>query len=234
MVGLALVCLGALVSSVFFTSADAVRPNVVVLGVAQTATVPPPTEAPTVASVAVRPVEIRLVEPPSLSAAAPVGVASSGDAREPTRSPEIDDVVSAALLLVRFDWEARFPEWQIEFLEERDGLRALTFPRLRRVEVYVRDQDTASSLHRVIAHELGHVVDVELNSPAERADWVLERGLGDDVDWWPSASAPDFATGAGDFAEAFAVWEAGTQSQSTVAGQPDAQAVALLAELAAG
>jgi len=234
MVGPALVWLGALVWLSLFNSADAVRPNVVVLGVAQTATVPPSTGAPTDAPAAEQPVEIRLVEPPSLSVAAPVEVGRSGVAPEPTRSPEIDEVVSAALELVRFDWAARFPEWQIEFLEERDGLRALTFPRLQRIEVYVRDEDTASSLHRVIAHELGHVVDVELNSPTERADWILERGLGDDVDWWPSASAPDFATGAGDFAEAFAVWETGIQSQSTVAGQPDGPAIALLAELAAG
>jgi len=234
MVGLALVWLGALVSLIFFTSADAVRPNVLVLGVVHTATVPPSTEAPTVAPAAVQPVEIRLAEPRSVSAAAPVRVGGSGVAPEPIRSPEIDEVVSAALVLVSFDWAARFPEWQIEFLEERDGLRALTFPRLQRIEVYVRDEDTASSLHRVIAHELGHVVDVELNSPAERADWMVERGLGDDVDWWPSASAPDFATGAGDFAEAFAVWETGIQSQSTVAGQPDGPDVALLAELAAG
>jgi hypothetical protein len=78
---------------------------------------------------------------------------------------------------------------------------------------------------------MGHVIDVELNSPEERDRWLVERGIADSVVWWPSASAHDFATGAGDFAEAFAVWETGVQTQSTLAGQPDAGDLALLIEL---
>jgi hypothetical protein len=137
----------------------------------------------------------------------------------------------AALALMRFDWRTQFPDLRIEFLGPRNGLRALTYPAEHRIEIFVRDSDTPATLHRVLSHEMGHVIDVELNSPEERDRWLVERGIADSVVWWPSASAPDFATGAGDFAEAFAVWETGVQTQSTLAGQPDAGDLALLIEL---
>ena len=152
-----------------------------------------------------------------------------------TPDPRSDlEVGEAALAAIRFDWRSSFPEWSVDFLPGRSGLRALTYPNERRVEIYVRDSDTLDSLRRVIAHELGHVVDVELNSGADRERWILERGLGPSVDWWPSPSSPDFGTGAGDFAEAFAVWETGIRSQSTVAGQPDSDDLRLLEELSTG
>lgn len=137
-----------------------------------------------------------------------------------------------ALALVRYDWQAMFPNLQIDFLGPRNGLRALTYPAEHRIEIFVRDSDTAASLHRVLAHELGHVIDVELNSPDDRDRWLAQRGLAGSTTWWPNESAPDFATGAGDFAEAFAVWETGVQTQSTLAGQPDDADLALLRELA--
>lgn len=146
--------------------------------------------------------------------------------------PTPGEVGTAALELVRFDWRSRFVEWEIHFEGARDGLRALTFPSERRIEVFVRAGDTPSSIHRVLAHEIGHLVDVEVNSEDDRNRWRSQRGIGDSVSWWPDESKPDFATGAGDFAEAFAVWETGVTSHSTVAGQPDAADLALLEELA--
>ena len=102
----------------------------------------------------------------------------------------------------------------------REGLRALTYPHEQRIEVFVRRDDTTESLHRVLAHEFGHVIDVELNSSGRSRSMgssTTTRRVGR---WWPGESAPDFATGAGDFAEAFAVLETGVRSQSSVAGQP--------------
>lgn len=138
-----------------------------------------------------------------------------------------------ALARVAYDWRARFPTWEVEFLSARDGIRALTFPAERRIEVFVRPSDTAATLHRVFAHELGHTIDVELNSEEDRDRWRETRGIDQDTPWWPSAESPDFDTGAGDFAEAFAVWETGVSTRSTVAGQPDASDLSLLRELSA-
>ena len=86
----------------------------------------------------------------------------------------------------------------------------------------------------MFTHELGHVVDVELNTNDDRRRWREQRGIGEDVPWWPSAEAPDFETGAGDFAEAFAVLETGVATRSSVGSQPTADDLALLRELMAG
>ena len=148
----------------------------------------------------------------------------------PSQPPEVA-LGERALLRMNYQWSSRFPDWTIEFLGPRQGLRALTYPSERRIEVFVRAQDDEASLHRVIAHEVGHLVDVSANSQADRDRWSAQRNI-EDADWWPSEAQPDFATGAGDFAEAFAVWETGIQSRSTIAGQPDEADLALLAELA--
>jgi hypothetical protein len=154
---------------------------------------------------------------------------------EPTTSTSVPlSLVDQALERVSFDWRTHFPDWQVEFLSARDGIRALTFPAERRIEVFVRSTDTATTLHRVFAHELGHVIDVELNSDEDRARWSDARDIDQRTPWWPSAESPDFDTGAGDFAEAFAVWETAVSTRSTVGGQPDADDLALLRELAAG
>lgn len=139
-----------------------------------------------------------------------------------------------ALSRISIPWQEWFPEWEIDFVGPRSGIRALTYPGERRIDVFVRADDTADSIHRVLAHELGHVIDVEWNSEDERQAWRRQRGIPDSVPWWPSAAAPDFATGAGDFAEAFAVLETGVISRATVADQPDAEDLALLRELMNG
>lgn len=139
-----------------------------------------------------------------------------------------------ALALVSFDWQSRFPGWQVKFRGERSGIRALTYPHDRLVEIFVRDSDTPQTLHRVFAHELGHVVDVVLNNDADRQRWAEQRNLPEGTPWWPSAEAPDFHTGAGDFAEAFAVMESGVVSRSTVGSQPTAQDLELLRDLMRG
>ena len=141
-------------------------------------------------------------------------------------------IAAEGISRLSFDFRSAFPTWGLDFLGPRQGLRALTYPAERRIEVFVREDDTAASIHRVLAHELGHVIDVEWNSDSDRERWREQRGLPDSVPWWPNAEAPDFATGAGDFAEAFAVLETGITTRSQVAGQPDAADLALLQELA--
>ena len=182
--------------------------------VPSTSAAPPTTIVSTATSVAAAPTSASSTVAPTTTSTLPLSIEEQ------------------ALALVRYDWQAAFPELRIEFLGPRAGLRALTYPAEHRIEIFVRDSDTTGSLHRVLAHELGHVIDVERNSPDDRDRWLEQRGLAASTNWWPNESAPDFATGAGDFAEAFAVWETGVQTQSTLAGQPDADDLALLKELA--
>ncbi len=178
-------------------------------------------------------------QPPASSTSTSVAPATTIELAPPTTSASTTTATSVplgqqALDRVSFDWRTRFPNWVVEFRSAREGIRALTYPAERRREVFVRPSDTASTLHRVFAHELGHLIDVELNNDEDRARWFETRGIAQSTPWWPSASAPDFDTGAGDFAEAFAVWETGVSSRSTVGDQPDAADLELLRELSAG
>lgn len=163
------------------------------------------------------------VEPPP---AAPVPAAPATTVA-PAPGPE--DVVAAALSLVRYDWAARLPGWELRFLEGRRGVRGLTYSQRRVIEIFVRPGDTPAGLAHVVAHELGHAVDLTLLSPLERDLWRQGRGQGPGTVWFPSAPGQsDFATGAGDFAEAFA-WLHGPGGQwSGELGPPPTAAQAVL------
>lgn len=110
-----------------------------------------------------------------------------------------------AMQLVRYDWVARLQGWTVRFRDGRRGVRGLTFPDQRLVEVYVRPDDDPVMLAHVFAHELGHAVDLAKLNDAARAQWLTTRGLARSTVWFPGAAGvSDFATGAGDFAESFA------------------------------
>ena len=135
------------------------------------------------------------------------------------------------LALIAFPWRRTLPGWSIAFLPARTGLRGLTKVDERRIEIYLREGDSAASSARVVAHELGHAVDVELNSPSDRERWRTVRGVAPSVSWWPGNAVSDFDTLAGDFAEAFATMLTGSASLSRVAPPPGPPELAVLAEL---
>lgn len=127
-------------------------------------------------------------------------------------SPELKG--AAALQLIDYPWEDL--GYELAFLPAVEGLRGLTYPYEQRIEIYVRPNDTPESLAHVVAHEIGHVVDVVLNSGERRVRWLEARGLAADYRWWPASGQSDFATGAGDFAECFAVWQVDAPSYSEI------------------
>lgn len=167
-------------------------------------TAPPP---PPPAARAVPPWTAAL-SPAALSPAAPPPPVLSPDrarALAALSSPAGRQVAARALALVRFDWPGRLPGWQLRFRDGRSGVRGLTFPDRQVIEVYVRARDTPASLAHVVAHELGHAVDVTYFTQVQRSAWLAARGLAPRTVWFPGApGASDFATGAGDFAESFA------------------------------
>ena len=124
-----------------------------------------------------------------------------------------------ALEMIPYDWRERLPGWRIRFQGGRDDVRGLTYSAERVIEVYVRAGDTPWDIARVVAHELGHAVDLTHATDSVREEWREQRNIDEDVPWWPGSAAPDFATGAGDFAECFASWQVGSTSLSQVAGE---------------
>lgn len=123
------------------------------------------------------------------------------------------------------------PGWSIYYLGPRDGLRGTTFPYDHRIEIYVRDSFTDAELAHVIAHEVGHALDVTYLDDADRQSWLSARGA-TGRPWWTGSGLSDFAVGAGDFAESYAWSRMGYGPwYSEVAGQPSAEQIAFQASL---
>jgi len=139
-----------------------------------------------------------------------------------------------ALGSISYPWAERLPEWRIEFLDEQSGLLGLTLVEERRIEIYVRPDQSNDLLVHIVAHEIGHAVDVSLNDGPDRRRWQGARGI-EDEPWWPSDAASDFSTGAGDFAESFAYWQVRSDNyQSKLGPAPSSSQLELMVELAGG
>ena len=150
------------------------------------------------------------------------------------RDPEPEERGRAALELIPYDWRTQLPGWQIAFHAAIEGAYGYTLTDERRIDIFVRQDQPDTLLAHVIAHELGHAVDVSHNDDGDRQRWQEFRQVGT-VPWWPNSRASDFATGAGDFAECFAAWQVGeAHFRSKLGPLPSPAALALLAELAAG
>ena len=158
-------------------------------------------------------------------------------AQTPTSVAAIDitpqSMGAAAEALLPFDWQAALPGWTITYSGPDSGFRGLTYPYDKHIEMFVRPGDTPQSLAGILAHELGHAIDVTHFDDGDRNDWRDARGI-EDTQWWPDAYASDFQTGAGDFAEAFAYWAVQDPSSSQIAGTPSADQLAVVEKLVDG
>ncbi len=171
----------------------------------------------------------------SLAGTLPSTISQDSVHIEPSRAPSpSDERGTRALAEITYPWQTILPEWSIEFSPATTGPYGMTFTNDHRIEVYIHPDQSDEHLSHVVAHELGHAVDVTLNSGDERREWQEIRGI-EDADWWPSSGAQDFSTGAGDFAESFAHWQLGGGIfRSTLAGEPNAEQLSLMADLAQG
>ena len=205
-----------------------------------TTVAPPPTPPPPVAPSTSLPPSVPAPTTPAPPAQVqgivipPLGP-NAARAVERLSRPESRDVVGRALGLISFDWRNGLPGWELRFLDGRSGYRGLTYPDASVIEVFVRPGDSAEGLAHVIAHEMGHAVDVVRLSDTDRAAWAAARGYGTQATWWVSSGGSDFASGSGDFAESFAWWQAAVgQWFGDLTGPPDALQSALLARLTYG
>lgn len=137
----------------------------------------------------------------------------------------------AALDLIAYPWESKLPGWTITLQPQRDGYRGITNVAERRIEIYDVSGVGERELAHVIAHEIGHAVDVTYNDTRTRSRWLQSRGIDPNHPWFTGDGLTDFSVGAGDFAESFAHWQVGYGEQSNLGGAPTSDQIILLAEL---
>lgn len=174
------------------------------------------------------------VEPPSTAPPpAPPTTAAPTTAPPPAPAPAASATAAekgaAALASIAYPWPRT--GFAIEFHPGRSGFLGLLNSTTKTISIYVRDDESTSKVARVIAHELGHAVDLTFLTDAEQAQYRQIRGL-DRRGWYTCNGCTDFSSPAGDFAEVFTWWLLGPGSFNSVLGPPpDAAQLAQLAPL---
>ena len=134
----------------------------------------------------------------------------------------------AALALIEFPWQEL--QYNIVFMAPRRGVRAMTFTGEHRIEIYVRSEDDTQLLAYDIAHELGHAIDMTLNTAETREKWMKARGIDPATPWFGCSGCSDFNTPAGDFAETFAFFLLGPgHFAGRIAPPPSVEQIPVLA-----
>jgi hypothetical protein len=88
----------------------------------------------------------------------------------------------------------------------RTGLEARIDRVHRRITLFLTGRETPHVVAHDLAHELGHAVDFARMTDADRRAYLVRRGRPTAM-WWPR-EASDYAVGAGDFAEVYALCHA--------------------------
>lgn len=108
-----------------------------------------------------------------------------------------------ALARVEYDWESL--GYEIRFHPAKSGKLGGTWPDRKEVNIYVRQEQSVPELAHIIAHELGHAVDMEMNTDADRRRYKEIRGI-NAQGWFVCSGCKDLERPVGDFAETFAMW----------------------------
>ena len=164
---------------------------------------------------------------PVVPAAAP---AAPAPAPAPV-SPALEQRALSALSSLDYPW--RELGYDLRFQMHRGGdLLGLTDAATKTITIFVRPQQSELSLRVTLAHELGHALDFETGSDAQRAQYLELRGLPAGTPWYPCNGCSDYASGAGDWSEVFAYWLAGAGDfRSELAGPPDDATLARISAL---
>ncbi|MCW2715659.1 MAG: hypothetical protein JWN88_2706 [Frankiales bacterium] len=180
---------------------------------------------------------------PAVVAAAPVAVVRAAVAPAPVGAPAPSpDLCSGAgweqrrgeAALASLKGDASRTGFAVTFESARSGYLGLTHLDEKRIAMHVRScaKESDELLRHVMAHELGHAWDTSTMSGTSRAAYLAARGIPAGTPWYGCSGCTDFATPAGDFAEVYAQWSRGADTnRSLVAGDASpAQLSALAAQ----
>ncbi|MBV8386418.1 MAG: hypothetical protein JO155_06465 [Acidimicrobiia bacterium] len=184
------------------------------------------------------PVVTPVAEPPAPpSAAPPAASAGVPPAAAPSRPVHVTQApvstpterIAAAMARISYPWQQL--GYRIVFEGPVPGMAGRTSPRsMGTIEIYVRPDETVDMLAHVIAHEIGHAVDLTYGNDQRRSVWLQLRGVSPRP-WFTCSMCEDFSTPAGDFAETFAYWQLHDFSRSLLAPPPTVDQLAQLSPL---
>jgi len=173
------------------------------------------------AEVMVPPAPRRLARTVGLAALAALGVAASavafgalrpaGEATpQPARLAPADAAAARAVVAQARQLVAVTPAelgYRLRIAGPVAGLRGQTDNAARTITLFVGPRDATYVVAHDLAHELGHAYDATRMSAGQRAAYLRARGV-PGAAWAPDAGASDYRSGAGDFAEVFALCQA--------------------------
>lgn len=162
--------------------------------------------------------------------APPIRIASGATATSPDVSVELSERAVAIEAELDWDFRSALPAWEVVYADAHPRWRGITNSVERTVTLFDRESTTVSDAAAVLAHELGHAIDLEFLDDTDRLAWLELRGI--DVPWWADEGRADFSVGAGDFAEAVAAHLVGAPSRSDF-GPFDDEQLAYVAEVVA-
>ncbi len=105
---------------------------------------------------------------------------------------------------IGWDFRAALPTWRIEHVDAHPAWRGVTNTVERTVTLFDRPDTSIEEAASVLAHELGHAVDIDVLDDERRRAWLAMRDI--ETGWWAGEAQADFDVGAGDFAEAVAAY----------------------------
>ncbi len=142
---------------------------------------------------------------PPAAPTAPPPLPTTAHPSPPTPPPP--PIGAAALSQISYPWQQL--GYQIVFLGPRPDLMGQTIFDEHRIEIYLRSGESQLMVAHVIAHEIGHAVDVAYNTSERRQQWLNLRGASTSQPWFGCETCDDFSSPAGDYAETFSFWQVG-------------------------
>ena len=179
------------------------------------------------------PVTVQAVAAAQPGGAPAVPVRSQTAAASPTQAvaTELSPRALAIEAAIGWDFRSALPTWRIDHAQAHPTWRGVTNTVDRTVTLFDRPETSIDEAASVLAHELGHAVDLDVLDDDTRRAWLALRSI--DTGWWAGEAQADFDVGAGDFAEAVAAYLLGSPTRSPHGSYTDEQ-LAFVAELIPG
>jgi hypothetical protein len=110
--------------------------------------------------------------------------------------------------------------YRLRIAGPRADIRGETDRATRTITLFLARHDVAHRVAHDLAHELGHAYDDRRMTDAQRRAYLRRRGV-PNAAWWPGGKLSDYGSGAGDFAEVFALCHAASpEFRSRLAPRP--------------